>query len=178
MSNYIRDKTQGGCYFLTFNLLDRKSSLLLTHIDKFRDAYAKTIQHHQFKLDAMVVLPDHVHIMITLPPNSDNYAVIVASIKSQFSRQINKTEAITLSRQAKRERGIWQRRFWEHRIRDDADYRQHMDYIHHNPVKHGYVTNPQNWQYSTLHKLIKKGVYPADWGTDENDKSINIRYDV
>lgn len=107
MSNYIRDKTQGGCYFLTFNLLDRESSLLLTHINKFRDAYAKTIQHHQFKLDAMVVLPDHVHIMITLPPNSDNYAVIVASIKSQFSRQINKTEAITPSRQAKRERGIW-----------------------------------------------------------------------
>ena len=65
---------------MTFNLLDRKSSLLLIHIDKFRDAYAKTIQHHQFKLDAMVVLPDHVHIMITLPPNSDNYAVIVASI--------------------------------------------------------------------------------------------------
>ena len=159
MRNYIRDKTQGGCYFLTFNLLDRKSSLLLIHIDKFRDAYAKTIQHHQFKLDAMVVLPDHVHIMITLPPNSDNYAVIVASIKSQFSRQITKTEAITPSRQAKRERGIWQRRFWEHRIRDDADYRQHMDY---NPVKHGYVTNPQNWQYSTLHKLIKKGVYPSD----------------
>jgi len=68
MSNYIRDKTQGGCYFLTFNLLDRESSLLLTHINKFRDAYAKTIQHHQFKLDAMVVLPDHVHIMITLSP--------------------------------------------------------------------------------------------------------------
>ncbi|AAZ18114.1 conserved hypothetical protein [Psychrobacter arcticus 273-4] len=177
MSHYIRDKTQGGCYFLTFNLLDRKSSLLLTHIDKFRDAYAKTIQHHQFKLDAMVVLPDHVHIMITLPPDSDNYAVIVASLKSQFSRQINKTEIITSSRQAKRERGIWQRRFWEHRIRDDADYRQHMDYIHNNPVKHGYVTNPQDWQYSTLHTLIKKGVYPAGWGTDENDKSINIRYD-
>lgn len=177
MRNYIRDKTKGGCYFLTFNLLDRKSSLLLTHIDKFRDAYAKTLQHHQFKLDAMVVLPDHVHIMITLPPNSDNYAVIVASLKSQFSRQINKTEIITSSRHAKRERGIWQRRFWEHRIRDEIDYQNHMDYIHYNPVKHGYVINPQDWQYSTLHKLIKKGVYPPDWGTDESDKSINIRYD-
>lgn len=147
---------------MTFNLLDRKSSLLLTHIDKFRDAYAKTIQHQQFKLDAMVFLPDHVHIMITLPPNSDKYAVIIASLKSQFSKQINKTEIITSSRHAKREHGIWQRRFWEHRIRDDADYRQHMDYIHNNPVKHGYVTNPQNLQYSTLYKLIKKGVYPAD----------------
>lgn len=93
-------------------------------------------------------------------------------------RQINKIELITASRQAKRERGIWQRRFGERRIRDDADYRQHMDYIHNNPVKHGYVTYPQNWQYSTLHTFIKKGVYPADWGTDENDKSIKIRYDV
>jgi len=177
MSNYIRDKTKGGCYFLTFNLANRHSQLLLTHIDKFRDAYAKTIQHHRFDLDAMVVLPDHVHMLITLAQDSDDYAVIVASIKSQFSRQINKTEAITASRQAKRERGIWQRRFWEHRIRDDADYRQHMDYIHNNPVKHGYVNRPQDWQYSTLHKWIKKGVYPANWRTDKNVKIINMQYD-
>ncbi|WP_201539857.1 transposase [Psychrobacter sp. 1044] len=93
----MRDKTQGGFHFLTFNLLDRKSSLLFIYIDKFRNAYAKTLQHHPFKLDAMVVLPDHVHIMITLPPHSDNYAVIVASIKSQLSKQINKTETITSS---------------------------------------------------------------------------------
>ena len=177
MRHYIRDKTQGGCYFLTFNLANRHSQLLLMHIDKFRDAYAKTIKHHAFILDAMVVLPDHVHMIITLPPDSNDYATIVASLKSQFSRQINKTEIITSSRQAKRERGIWQRRFWEHRIRDEIDYQNHMDYIHYNPVKHGYVANPQDWQYSTLHKLIKKGVYPANWATDGSVKTINMQYD-
>ncbi len=177
MRNYIRDKTKGGCYFLTFNLLDRKSQLLLTHIGQFRLAYAKTVQHHRFHLEAMVVLPDHVHIMITLPQYSDNYAVVIASLKSQFSRQLNHTESITSSRQAKRERGIWQRRFWEHRIRDDRDYRHHMDYIHYNPVKHGYVVNPQDWQYSTLNKWIEKGLYPADWATGDKVEIININYD-
>lgn len=178
MRNYIRDKTQDGCYFLTFNLIDRKSQLLLTHIDKFRIAYARTVQQHRFHLEAMVVLPDHVHIMITLPEDSDNYAIVVASLKSQFSRQLNNIETITSWRQAKREKGIWQRRFWVHCIRDDTDYRQHMNYIHYNPVKHGHVAKPQDWPYSTLHKLIEKDIYPTDWGTKENIKDINIQYDV
>lgn len=177
MRNYIRDKTKGGCYFLTFNLLDRKSQLLLTHINELRIAYANTVKHHRFHLEALVILPDHVHIMITLPEDSDNYAIVVASLKSQFSKQINKSEIITLSRQNKRERGLWQRRFWEHRIRDDSDYRQHMDYIHYNPVKHGYVVNPQDWQYSTLNKWIEKGVYPADWAKGDKIKLLSISYD-
>ena len=178
MRNYIRDKTKGGCYFLTFNLIDRKSQLLLTHMDQFRIAYAKTVQRHRFHLDAIVVLPDHVHMMITLLEDSYNYAIVVASLKSQFSKQLHNTEIISLSRQAKRERGIWQRRFWEHRIRDDTDYRQHMDYIHYNPVKHGYVVNPQDWQYSTLHKLTEKGVYPSDWAKGDKVEMINIKYDL
>ena len=177
MRNYIRDKTKGGCYFLTFNLINRKSQLLLTYIEQFRIAYTKTINRHHFHLDALVVLPDHAHIMITLPQDSDDYAIIVASLKSQFSRQLNDIELVTSSRQAKRERGIWQRRFWEHRIRDDNDYRQHMDYIHYNPVKHGYVINPQDWQYSTLNKLITKEVYPFGWATNDRVEIINVSYD-
>lgn len=172
MRQYIRDNTKGGCYFLTFALADRRSQLLITHIDHFRKAYAATLKRHPFHLDAMVVLPDHVHIMITLPADSSNYSVIVASIKSHFSRQIKPTEAISVSRQKKRERGIWQRRFWEHRIRDDIDYQRHLDYIHFNPVKHGYVAHPQDWPYSTLHKLTAKGVYPPDWGQDVNVNNI------
>ena len=177
MRNYIRDKTKGGCYFLTFNLANRNSQLLLTHIDAFREAYAKTAQNHQFQLDAMVVLPDHVHMLITLPSNSADYSIIVASIKSQFSRQIKKDTATTESQQAKRERGIWQRRFWEHRIRDDLDFQQHIDYIHYNPVKHGYVVKAQDWQYSTLNKLVTKGIYPIDWGIKEKVKTISVDYD-
>ncbi len=177
MRNYIRDKTKGGCYFLTFNLANRNSQLLLTHINKFREAYAKTVQNYDFYLEAIVILPDHVHMLITLPIESDNYSIIVASIKSQFSRQIKKYKVITNSQQIKRERGIWQRRFWEHRIRDDLDFQQHMDYIHYNPVKHGYVSNAQDWQYSTLNRLIKKEVYPVDWGGLGKVKTIEVDYD-
>ena len=98
----------------------------------------------------MVLLPDHVHIHITLAEDSDDYAVIVANIKTHFSRQIPKlnNEIISHSRSKILERGIWQRRFWEHRIRDELDYRRHMDYIHYNAVKHGYVARPVDWPYS------------------------------
>ncbi len=177
MSNYIRDRTKGGCYFLTFNLADRKSQLLTTHIDKFRMAYTETAQRYRFHLDAMVVLPDHVHILLTLPADSDNYAIIISSLKSQFSRRLNKIESISSSRNLKGERGVWQRRFWEHRIRNDDDYSNHMDYIHYNPSKHGYVTKPQDWQYSTLNKLIENETYPSDWCGGDKIEIIDIHYD-
>ncbi len=177
MSNYIRDKTKGGCYFLTFNLMDRRSQLLITHIDDFRMAYIEKAQRYHFHLDAIVVLPDHVHIMLTLPADSENYAIIVSSLKSQFSKRINRVEPVSASRQAKRERGIWPRQFWEHRIRNDEDYSNHMNYIHYNPVKHGYVTYPQDWQSSTLNKLIEKGVYPFDWAKSNKVEIIDISYD-
>lgn len=112
MRTYIRDKTKGGTYFLTINLLNRKSQLLTNHINEFRQAYRLTKHNHDFELDAMILLPDHVHI-ITLVEDSDNYAVIIASIKTHFSLQIKKSnnEIINHSRSKKRERGIWQRRF-------------------------------------------------------------------
>jgi len=177
MRLYIRDKTAGGTYFITLTLHDRQSTLLTEHINAFRQAFRSVKHHHDFTLDAMVLLPDHIHMVLTLAENSDNYSVIIASLKSQFSRQIKKTEPISLSRKNKRERGIWQRRFWEHRIRDEDDYRSHLDYTHYNPVKHGLVVNPQAWPYSTLHQLIAQGLYPHDWAVETVPIMIDVLYD-
>jgi len=178
MRTYIRDKTKGGTYFLTMNLSNRKSKLLTKHINEFRHAYRLTKQNHDFELNSMILLPDHIHLLITLSEDSDNYAVIIASIKTHFSRQIKKydSEVINQSRVRKRERGIWQRRYWEHKIRDSLDYQRHMDYIHYNAVKHGYVARPIDWQYSTFRKCVEEGVYTFDWGGAVID-AIEIDYD-
>ena len=112
----------------------------------------------------MVILPEHIHWLIQLPINDDNYAASVSLFKSAFSRQMAKTEILSQSRMAKRERGIWQRRFWEHRIRDEHDFKQHMDYIHYNPVKHDYTVTAKDWPFSTFHYWVKQQVYPQYWG--------------
>ncbi len=178
MRTYIRNRIKGGTYFLTMNLANRKSELLTKYINEFRHACQLTKQNHDFELHAMVLLPDHVHMLITLADNSDNYAVIISSIKTHFSRQIKKSvsEIINHSRIRRRERGIWQRRYWEHRIRDELDYQRHMDYIHYNAVKHGYVRRPMDWPYSTFQQCVEKGLYFSDWG-GVGINGIGVDYD-
>ena len=119
-------------------------------------------------IDAIVVLPDHFHLLMTLPPDDANFSVRIGAIKSTFSRQIPSVENIVPSRLAKRERGIWQRRFWEHLIRDDRDFSAHVDYIHMNPVKHGYAGRANHWPHSSIHRYIENGVVKADWGVAGN----------
>ena len=112
-----------------------------------------------------MVLPDHFHLMMTLPPDDANYSQRLGFIKSFFSRQMESLESVSVSRKNKRERGIWQRRFWEHVIRDELDYSRHLDYIHYNPVKHGYVSKPSEWQYSSIHRYISSGILLQDWAS-------------
>lgn len=178
MRSYIREKSKGGTYFLTMILFNRKSQLLTNCVDEFRQAYKLTKQNHSFELHAMVLLPDHVHMLITLAENSDDYAIIIGNIKTHFSRQIKKSanEIINHSRNKKRERGIWQRRYWEHKIRNDLDYQRHMNYIHYNAVKHGYVERPVDWPYSTFQKCVEEGLYLEDWGGAGVDK-VAVDYD-
>ncbi len=114
-------------------------------------------------------MPDHLHALITLPVEDADYSKRWQLIKAKFSASIPKHEFISNARQQKRERGLWQRRFWEHLIRNDKDYEQHIDYIHYNPVKHGYVNRPVDWAYSSIHRYIKKGILSADWGSDMQD---------
>jgi putative transposase len=160
---YRRAKNEGGCYFFTLNLASRQHSLLVDEFDKLRNSFNQVKKRHPFRLDAMVILPEHLHAVITLPLNDKDYATRWMLIKSGFSRQIPKQERISDSRQRKGERGIWQRRYWEHQIRNDFDFARHVDYIHYNPVKHGYVEYAEEWPYSTIHEYIRQGILDKGW---------------
>jgi putative transposase len=119
-------------------------------------------------------MPEHLHTIWTLPGGNDDFSQRWRQIKSAFSREIAKEEPISKSRLCKQERGIWQRRFWEHAIRDEEDFRRHVDYIHFNPVKHGYVQKVADWPYSSFHQYVRLGILPEDWAGigDEFDEDL------
>jgi putative transposase len=124
---------------------------------------------HPFEIAATVVLPDHLHAIWTLPEGDADFALRWRLIKSAFSRELPDDERISASRARKAERGIWQRRYWEHTLRDENDFARHFDYIHFNPVKHGHVGRVTDWPYSTFHRMVQLGVYPEDWGGDSRN---------
>jgi putative transposase len=163
---YRRANTEGGTYFFTVNLADRNETLLVDHIDDLRLAFKKVKTSHPFIIDAIVVLPEHLHTIWTLPKSDADFSTRWRLIKSWFSKSLPKKESITLSRKYKSERSIWQRRFWEHEIRDEVDFGRHVDYIYYNPVKHGYVKNVIDWRYSSFQRDLEKNIYPKDWGAD------------
>ncbi len=163
---YKRAHVKGGTYFFTLTLQNRKLSILTDYFSQLRDSFNKVKSNHPFILDAMVVLPEHLHVLMTLPENDSEYAKRLLLIKAGFSRQLPKFENISESRAKKGERGIWQRRYWEHCIRDENDFHRHVDYIHYNPVKHGYVDRPTGWHYSTIHRYIVNGILDSSWGAE------------
>ena len=164
MTNYRRNRIKGGTYFFTVNLADRKQDLLVRYIDGLRSALQTEMRRANFEILGFVVLPDHLHAVWRLPAGDADYSNRWRRIKTRFSRTIPKGEAVSESRQSKGERGIWQRRFWEHTIRDENDLRQHLDYVHYNPVKHGYVSRVADWPHSTFHGWVRKGIYSPSWG--------------
>jgi len=166
---YRRADEAGGTYFFTVNLADRKADLLTRHIDVLREVMQQVKQAHPFVIEAMVVLPEHLHAIWRLPHDDVDFPMRWSLIKAGFSRRMDKTEQIRASRQAKRERGIWQRRYWEHCIRDETDFERHVDYVHYNPVKHGYVRRAIDWPFSTFHKYVEQGLLPTDWGDNMVD---------
>lgn len=170
MTNYRRNFIAGGSYFFTVTLADRSSRLLVERVDLLKEAILSVKAEKPFDTIAMVVMPEHLHCIWTLPPDDADYPTRWKMIKARFSSEIPKMEKRSESRMSRGERGIWQRRFWEHTIRDEDDYKRHMDYIHFNPVKHGYVSRVIDWPYSTFHRCVSDGWYPADWaGTVEGD---------
>jgi putative transposase len=166
MPNYRRAFVPGGCWFFTVNLLDRRSSLLTDEIDALREATQWTRQWYPFDIDAFVVLPEHIHAIWTLPPDDPDFSTRWRMIKTRFARAIPKTEYLTRVREARGERGIWQRRFWEHLIRDEEDFGRHVEYCYINPMKHGLVRRVQDWPYSSFHRDVRNGIFPEDWGGD------------
>ena len=164
MTNYRRTCIPGATWFFTVNLAERRSRLLVERIDTLREALRYVQARHPFRIDAMVVLPDHLHAIWTLPPDDSDYPLRWRVLKSWFSRHVPHGERRRSSRIDKGERGIWQRRYWERLIRDEADLCSHIDYIHFNPVKHGHVMRAVDWPYSTFHRYVMEGILPADWG--------------
>ena len=167
MPNYRRAWVPGGTYFFTVALLQRRGNdLLVRHIAALREAVRAVRRAHPFVIHGWVVLPDHLHCVLTLPPGDCDYALRWRLIKMAFSKRLAAGERRCLSRQRRGERGVWQRRYWEHLIRDDADFAHHLDYLHFNPVKHGLVARVADWPFSTFHREVRAGRYPADWAGD------------
>lgn len=172
MATFRRVRVPGGTYFFTLATWRRQS--LLTHPDAvaaLREAFRDVRGVHPFETVALVMLPDHLHAIWTLPPNDADYARRWAMIKRQISRRTAHLvrRATTASMVRRRETGVWQRRYWEHLIRDDTDLRRHLDYVHFNPVKHGYARRVGDWPYSTFHRYVADGRLPADWAADPGD---------
>jgi putative transposase len=169
MSRYRRAKIEGGTYFFTVTLADRSSDLLVRHIDLLRQAYKSAQGLYPFETVAIYVLPDHLHSVWSLPPDDADFPLRWSLIKSKFSRGLPADAERTSSKITKREKGIWQRRYWEHAIRSDEDLTRHVDYIHFNPVKHGYVSRASDWPHSSFARYVARGLLPADWGGDARE---------
>ena len=165
MPDYRRAWHPGGTYFFTVNLLQRHGNdLLVRHVDVLRQAVRSVRLRHPFRIHGWVVLPDHLHCIMELPPEDADFATRWRLIKAGVARALPRTEWVSPVRVERGERGIWQSRYWEHLIRDEADFRAHMDYVHINPLKHGLVARVADWPYSTFHRYVRLGVYPEDWG--------------
>ncbi|WP_374665026.1 transposase [Ramlibacter sp.] len=168
MRRYIRAVVPGATYFFTLTLQDRRCATLIHGVDHLRAAFTEIRTRHPFDIDAMVVLPDHLHLLITLPADDARYAMRLALIKGAFTRRMAAAQRLDSralqARGARGERSLWQRRYWEHQIRDENDYARHVDYIHFNPVKHGHAARAGDWPYSSFHRYVRHGVLPADWG--------------
>jgi len=174
MTEYRRAKAEGATYFFTVNCAERRGNrLLMEHIDLLRQAFRRVKNDHPFKIDAIVVLPDHLHCIWTLPAGDADYKTRWALIKAGFSRGIPSGESRSRSRIKRGERGVWQRRYWEHLIRDERDYQRHVDYIHWNPVKHGWVTRVRDWPRSSFHAYVRRGIVSADWA-GELDENLEV----
>lgn len=179
MPNYRRAHIEGGTYFFTVVTYNRDKILCTKgNLEKLQLSINEIRREYPFTIDAWVLLPDHVHCIWTLPRDDDNYSLRWQLIKRRFTIKHNKNKEevrrINRSRKRRGEQTVWQRRFWEHLIRDEKDFEKHCDYIHYNPVKHGYVAAPKDWGFSTFYNFVKKEVYDINWGargevaTDEN----------
>lgn len=179
MPEYRRAYTAGGTVFLTLVTYQRQPIFNNPeNIAKLRNAVAIVRKEMPFEIVGAVVLPDHIHFIWTLPVNDDNYSKRVGRIKVKFTQSLRGTanlpKDVSNSRQKHRESNVWHRRFWEHTIRDELDFENHLNYIHYNPVKHGFVSCPHFWDYSSFEKWVKKDAYPGDWCCACNGKEVKI----
>lgn len=177
MSDYRRVYLEGGTFFFTVVTHARRPVFQdASAIGLLKESFRYVIHRRRFLVDAMVVLPDHLHCIWTLPPEDGDFSVRWRLLKTYFSGHYKGEVAdyVRKSMAAKQEAGIWQRRFWEHSIRDQEDFNRHCDYIHYNPVKHGLVGSPGEWKDSSFGRFVAKGLYPPDWGEDAKKELIEM----
>ena len=164
MRNWRRLRAAGGTYFFTVVVADRRPCFgVPRRVGCLGEALRRTRATHPFHMDAIVVLPDHLHCIWTLPAGDADYSLRWQLIKKRCSMELHR-----IAPSMDRER-VWQPRFWEHHVRDEEDLARHLDYIHYNPVKHGYVASPELWPYSSFRRFVLAGVYEADWGATPPD---------
>jgi putative transposase len=180
MPEYRRVYLKGGTYF--FTVVTYKRIHVFKNVPAIRllnDCIKATMQNYPFKINAMVILPDHVHTIWTMPDVDDDFSTRWRLIKKRFSRKFQSVHPASVSGSMvkKQEQGIWQKRFWEHLIRDDEDFNMHCDYIHYNPVKHGLVKSPGSWEHTSYHQFVNKGLYPPNWGIHEPEKLQKVSYE-
>ncbi len=169
---YRRFYQSGAIYFFTVVTEDRKP-LLIDNIERLRSAFCLCKDRYPFDIEAIVVLPDHLHTLWKLPEGDKDFSKRWMVIKRKFSSGLP-CGTVNASKARKREKGIWQRRFWEHYIRNEEDWRRHVDYIHFNPVKHGYVSEPQDWPYSSYSQAVRKGWYETNVLREDDFKDMDF----
>ncbi|MEQ1596623.1 MAG: transposase [Casimicrobium sp.] len=170
MSHFRRSYTAGGTYFFTVVTYRRQRFLCDEDVrTALRDSIRRCREAHPFDIDAWVLLPDHMHCIWTLPEGDADFStrwnVIKRGVTRRVGARLERADLMNESKAAHRESTLWQRRFWEHQIRDDADFRAHMDYVHFNPVKHGLVDRVADWPHSSFHRFVANGTYTPDWAS-------------
>ena len=177
MPNYRRAYADKSYVFITM-VTFKRNPILIKNIELLRTSLKKVKDKYEFEIFGTVILPDHIHMLIK-PENIKEYPTIIKSFKSDFSKNINIEEIentktyLSESKVKKKEKGVWQRRYWEHTIRDENDLYLHLDYIHYNPVNHGLVKNVKDWQYSSFLKFVKQQWYDSNWGSFDDIKKLN-----
>jgi putative transposase len=177
MSDYRRYFVPGGTYFFTL-VTQRRAHLFTSALARrlLGDAMRQCFLRYPVRMLATVLLPNHLRALWTLPEGDAGYSLRWRWIKREFTRSWlalgGAEQARSAARVAERGRGVWQRRFWEHTIRDETDLEAHFDYIHYNPVRHGFVSRPRDWPWSTFHRWVRAGHYPVDWAARVDDRNI------
>ena len=173
MVQYRRNFIPGGTYFFTATLADRRSTALTDHIGALRSAFRAARRARPFAIDAIVILPDHLHAILTLPTNDTDFSGRWRRIKGHFSSALI-AAGIHLQRSPNGDLALWQRRFWEHTVRDENDFGRHVDYVHFNPVKHRLAPRVRDWPFSSFHRYVRDGLLPDDWAGDAGENGTDF----
>lgn len=180
MSNYRRAHVPGGTFF--FTLKTENNAPIFSDVRYVRllgEVIRETKHRWPFEINAIVLFPDHLHAIWTLPSGDQDYSKRWGWLKKEFTKRYLQAggheQPTSTSRQRYRRRGVWQRRFWEHTIEDEEDYETHFHYVHWNPVKHQYVECPADWRHSSFHRWVEKGVYEKNWGCGHREPLINSK---